>query len=140
MNQNNLIHLLDGNLMFTARMESTLSQLGYEVKTFPRPSKAVEAAELMTPALAIVSYISVGDEFAHVVGGLKALGIPVLCYMPHTQMPAWKQLALDAGANLVVANSAISMRLPQLIEKLMPQKGQAQWDAAAELAEEDKVV
>ena len=44
---------------------------------------------------------------------------PVLGYCSHVSMPQIRTNAMAAGCNLLFANSALSMRLPQLVAKVL---------------------
>jgi CheY-like chemotaxis protein len=133
--------VVDNELFFSVRIETTLRKLGYAVEVTGNAAQALERAKEQPLALAIVNFASQRLSAPEIIRQLKALpdSPPVLCFMPHKQMPELRPPAREAGADLIVANSALSMRLPQLVEKLIPLDGsRGSLTEAAQLAEEEE--
>jgi CheY-like chemotaxis protein len=133
--------VVNDDLFFTARIESTLRRLGYQVAVARSLEDAVASAEARPPALAIVNFGSERINPPEVVRHLKALPhpAPVLGFVSHTWIPQVRPNALAVGCDLLVANSAIHRRLPQLVVRLAPLDGSAaRVQEAASLAEDEE--
>lgn len=131
--------VVDNDLFFSVRIETTLKRLGYRVRVMGSHEAALLYAAEESPALAIVNFAGGSLQPGDLVRRLKALPQPpaVLCFMPHKQMPELRPPARAAGADLVVANSALSLRLPQLAAKLVPLDGSAaRVEEAIQIADE----
>jgi CheY-like chemotaxis protein len=113
--------IVEDDLLFSVRMERSLAVAGYETHTVSKPDEAVEWARAHPPILTIVNCGSPRLPGADAVRLLRAAlpDLPIIGYMPHTRMPELKPPVRAAGCDLVVANSAISMRLPQIVERLL---------------------
>ena len=113
--------VIDDNLMFAAMVEPQLKRLGYEVTTLSRPP--VDAAEVaaLAPALILVNLASERSPGADTVRGLRArpelVNTPLIGYAGHVEQHLL-HAGRDAGADLVVPNSAIRAGMPQVLEKL----------------------
>lgn len=120
--------VLEDDLMFSVRIEKTLRHLGYDPSIFTHSADAVAFAEQNTLHLALVNFSSEQQAPGEVVKRIKARPDPppVLGYCSHVSMPQIRPNAMAAGCNLLVANSALTMRLPQLVAKILagPQIGQ----------------
>ncbi len=133
--------VVEDDLFFSVRIETTLKHLGYAVRVMENSEAAVARAAQHPPALVIVNFGSERLSPGEVVKRLKALPhpAPVLGFVSHKWIPQVRPNALAAGVDLLVANSALSMRLPQLAAKLAPMDGSAaRVSEAAELAGEDE--
>lgn len=117
--------VVEDDLFFAVRIETTLKRLGYAVHIVGSEEEAVAQAEASPPTLAIVNFGSRKFAPGDVVKRLKALpnAAPVLGFVSHVWIPQVRPNALIAGVDLLVANSALSMRLPQLVERLTSQDG-----------------
>ena len=115
------ILVVENDLFFSARIESVLKKLGYAVEVIGNKELALEYARRHKPALAIVNFGSDRIAPADVTRHLKELPDPppVLGFCPHVWMPQVRPNAIAAGCDLLVANSALTMRLPQLVAKLL---------------------
>lgn len=117
--------VVDDDLFFSVRIETTLKKLGYRVDVVGSEEKAIESVSQNGVKLVIINFRASKFSPGELVRTLKQQ-IPapaVLCFMPHKQMPELKPIAREAGADLIVANSALTMRLPQLVAKLAPLDG-----------------
>jgi CheY-like chemotaxis protein len=112
--------VVEDDLFFAVRIETTLKKLGYAVHVVGSEEEAVAQAEASPPALVIVNFGSRTFAPGDVVKRLKALpkAAPVLGFVSHVWIPQVRPNALAAGVDLLVANSALSMRLPQLVADL----------------------
>ena len=115
------ILVVEDDLFFSVRIESVLKKLGYAVHVIGDKEKALEHARQHAPALVIVNFGSDRVSPADVTRHIKELPHPppVLGFCPHVWMPQIRPNATAAGCDLLVANSALTMRLPQFVEKLL---------------------
>lgn len=129
--------VVDDDLFFSVRIETTLKKLGYEVEVVGNAEDALLSVTKGDTALVIINFRASKYAAGDLVRAIKLQNpsSAVLCFMPHVQMPELKPLAREAGADLIVANSALTMRLPQLAEKLAPLDGIAASLAEAKLLE-----
>src|SRR5437870_2764746 len=99
--------VVDDDLFFAVRIETTLKRLGYDVRVVGNADAAVALAQERRPALAIVNFGSDRLPAGEIVERLKALphASPVLGFVPHKQMPYVRPNAMAAGVDLLVANS-----------------------------------
>jgi two-component system KDP operon response regulator KdpE len=131
--------VVEDDLFFSVRIETTLKRLGYGVQVVVNGAAAVARAAQHPPALVIVNFGSAKLTPGEVVKQLKALPhpAPVLGFVSHKWIPQVRPNALAAGVDLLVANSALSMRLPQLVARLAPLDGSAvNMQAAAQVADD----
>ncbi len=118
--------LVNDDLLFSARILSVLRQNGYLPETASTPQQALEKAADLSPALVI---LNLGSER---LGGLETLrrlkseaGAPrVLAFLSHVRIPQIRAAALEAGADKLCPNSAVSLRLSTLIQQVMEGTGE----------------
>ena len=119
--------VLEDDLLFSVRIEKTLVHLGYAPSIFTHSADAIAFAEQNTLCLALVNFSSEQQSPGEVVKRIKARPNPppVLGYCSHVSMPQIRPNAMASGCNLLAANSALTMRLPQLVAKVLagPQRG-----------------
>jgi CheY-like chemotaxis protein len=135
--------VIDDELFFSVRIETTLKKIGYGVHVVGNREEAILQAERRPPALVIINFGRDSLTPAETVRKLKALPqpAPVLGFVSHIHIPQIRPNAMAAGCDLLVANSALSMRLPQLAAKLAPLDGsQIRVAEAAQVAEEEERV
>ena len=116
---------MDDDLFFSVRMEKTLNKLGYGADVAANEEAAIARSAECDYALAIVNFGSDHLAAARLVERLKAGASPptVLGFISHTWIPQVRPNAMAAGCDLLVANSAIVSKLPQLVAKLAPLDG-----------------
>jgi CheY-like chemotaxis protein len=119
------ILVVDEDLLFSVRVESTLQKRGYEVYVTGNPEEALDIAQENPLSLIIINYGREGLKPMETTTKLKKLyqPAPVLGFLSHKLIPAVREEAREAGCDLLVANSALVLRLPQLVEKLAPLDG-----------------
>jgi DNA-binding response OmpR family regulator len=118
--------LVNDDLFFSARILSVLRQNGYLPETASTAQQALERAAALSPALVI---LNLGSER---LGGLQTLrrlksetGAPrVLAFLSHVRIPEIRAAALEAGADKLCPNSAVSLRLPTLIRQVLDGTGE----------------
>jgi CheY-like chemotaxis protein len=133
------ILLFCDDLFFAARIESVLKHLGFAPQTVMTVDAALHSVETLRPVLAIVRYDAVKPEPFDLTRTLKSLPepIPVLGFMPHVQIPETRSRAKEAGCNLLVPNSSIVQKLPQILARLLPDSGEADFAGAAQFENEE---
>lgn len=132
------ILVIDEDLLFSTRVESTLGKLGYDVLVTGNPDEAIEIAEENALSLTIINFGRDGLRPIETVARLKSAyqPAPVLGFLSHKLIPGMKDAAREAGCDLLVANSALVLRLAQLVHRLAPLDGSvAQIVEAEEIAE-----
>ena len=128
-----LVHLIDDDLFFPAKLTAALAAAGIGVRTFDDGD--IEAAMADLPACIVVNWGRAAEARANFVRNLKATAvtrdIPVLAFAGHLETTLHR-LAKEAGADKVVANSAIASRPVQLIEELIARGAGMSGDVAVE--------
>lgn len=140
MNARPQILVLEDDLLFSVRLESVLKKAGYAPLMARSLEQAIQKAETEAPVLSIVSFGRAHLQPLEAVSRLKALlpERPVVGFLSHTQIPLVRSEAKAAGCDLLVPNSSIAMRLPQLMARLAPLDGSVRdMLAAQEIAEEE---
>lgn len=113
--------LIEDNLMFAMMIEPTLKRLGYQTRTIAGgPTTAADLAAA-PPAVAFVNLASSRADGSALIREIRArpelANLPVVGYAGHVERHLF-QAGRDAGATLVVPNSAMRKALPQILEKL----------------------
>lgn len=99
------------DLLLGSKVEAMLRAAGHEVDLSPTLEDApLEEAQLL-----------VADLDAEEPTALTSFGIPVLGYYSHVNAET-KQAADAAGIDLAVPRSRLARELPQLVEKLLPDR------------------
>ena len=113
--------VIEDDLFFSVRIETVLQKMGYAVTVISDHTKALETAAQKNPVLVIINFGSDRLSPADTVRQLKTLPDPpaIMGFVPHVWMPQVRPAAMAAGCDLLVANSALVMRLPQLVAKLL---------------------
>ncbi len=113
--------VVEDDLFFSVRIETMLQKMGYAVFVATTHDAAVAQAQKRAPAIVIINFGGERTTPGETVKQIKALSptTPVLGFVSHVWMPQVRPNAMAAGCDLLVANSALTMRLPQLVEKLL---------------------
>ena len=124
MNQPNVL-VIEDDLFFSVRIETMLQKMGYAVSVIGDHAQALEHARLHKPVLVVINFGSDRLAPADTTRHLKELpdAPTVMGFVPHVWMPQVRPNAMAAGCDLLVANSALVMRLPQLVTKLLAKEG-----------------
>jgi DNA-binding NarL/FixJ family response regulator len=115
------ILLAEDDLFFSVRILSVLDKLGYLTDTAKTQDEAVRKAAENRPALVIINLASKRVGGAELIRRLKAKepAPRVVAYLSHTRIPEVRNEVLAAGADKICANSAITMRLPQIVQQVL---------------------
>lgn len=107
------------DLFFTVKISESAKRAGLPI-TFVKSEHDVLAQAAGKPALIIVDLNFAGIEPLKLIARLKAdqelKGISVLGYVSHVQGEL-KQAAHEAGCDMVLARSAFSQNLPQILKR-----------------------
>lgn len=119
--ENSSVTLIEDNLMFAMMIEPTLKRLGYQPRTLAGGPSTVDDLAAAPPALVLVNLASGRFDGPALVRGIRArpelAELPVVGYAGHVERHFF-QAGREAGATLVVPNSAMRKALPQVLEKL----------------------
>ncbi|ARU59787.1 hypothetical protein CBW65_01015 [Tumebacillus avium] len=105
------------NLMFSVRIGEVASQLGGHVILVSSNEEIIEKLEIH-PSLVILDLTAVSGGWQETVAKAKETGVPVLAYGPHVNVDA-RRAAEEAGCDEVVANSKLTLELPNLLAKYL---------------------
>jgi len=113
--------VVDDNLMFAMMVEPQLKRLGYAARTLSgSPSAAAAIAELR-PALVVVNLTSTRYPGPALVRELRAreelADTAIIGYAGHVEREFF-EAGREAGADLVVPNSAVRASMAEVLEKL----------------------
>jgi CheY-like chemotaxis protein len=113
--------IVENDLFFAVRLESALKRLGYTVRTAGTIEEAHKAIARQTPQLAVISFGREALQPLALTRLLKALpdAPSVIGYISHVILAEHRAEAKAAGCELLVPNSSISTRLPELVARLM---------------------
>ena len=113
--------VLDDNLMFAMMLEPQLRKLGHRVQTLSGGPDLAHRLSAAQPGLILVNLTSTqinGPEVIHALRSHEELGeTGIIGYAGHEEN-AYFHAALDAGADMVMPNSAIKGHLPKVLAKL----------------------
>ena len=132
--------VVEDDLFFSVRIETMLRKAGYAAQVVTQGDAAIQAAAAHSPALIILSFSGKRFDAADITRRLKALPdpAPVLGFVSHVWMPQVRPNAMAAGCDMLVANSALTLRLPQLVEKMLSKHAlHDEHDAPEEPSEEN---
>lgn len=117
--------LVESDLFFTARILSALEKSGYSVRTARSAKDALSAVNEQPPALVLLNLAAPALGGIELIRRLKANrpAPRVLAYLSHVKIPAVREEVLAAGADKLCANSAVSLRLPQLVRDVLAGAG-----------------
>jgi DNA-binding response OmpR family regulator len=116
--------LLEDNLMFGMMVEPALRHAGYSVVTLGGGDRLADRILESAPALVVVNLTSTRFSGAEVIRELRRrnAAVPVLGYAGHVEREFFAA-GRDAGADLVVPNSAMRKALPEVLAKLQRVRG-----------------
>jgi CheY-like chemotaxis protein len=113
--------LVEDNLMFAMMVEPSLRRLGYQVRTLAGGPAAAAQVAALHPEILFVNLASSRVEGADLVRQLRAeealASTPIIGYAGHVERQHF-QAGREAGATLVVPNSAMRKALPEVLAKL----------------------
>jgi len=116
-----LILVANDDLFFGGRILSVLEKSGFRTATAATGDEVVRKTLELQPTIVLVNLNSKRLGGIDLLRRLKAAdsGARILAFLSHMQIPAAKEDILAAGADKLVANSAVSMRLPSIVAELL---------------------
>lgn len=113
--------LVEDNLMFAMMIEPTLRKLGYQVRTLAGGPAISAKVMALAPEIVFVNLASSRCDGSAVVKALRGeaalMATPIIGYAGHVERQHF-HAGREAGATLVVPNSAMRKALPAVLEKL----------------------
>lgn len=114
---------LEKDLFFAVRMRDTLRRYDMEVVIARTLSAFIERLTVgdeadERAALVIVNIASKGVDWAEAIRQARAQHYPVLAFGSHMDLDA-RAVALQAGAQRVVANSKFASDMPALVQRML---------------------
>ncbi len=110
---------LVSDLMFTVKINEVAKRSGLQVEYAKSDDEFLAKAQSI-PALAIMDLNITSASPVDLIAKLKSddamKAINIMCYVSHVQADL-KQQAQDAGADIVLARSAFSTNLPQILKR-----------------------
>ena len=108
------------DLLFTVKISDAAKRAGLEVEFVKSERDVIEKATSEKPLLIILDLNFSAVQPLKLISKLKSNGemkqISVIGYLSHVQGEL-KQQAQEAGANIVMARSAFSQNLPQILKR-----------------------
>jgi len=108
------------DLFFVVKIQDAAKRAGFEASFLKSEDEAIESARAERPRLVIVDLNAKSVKPVQLIERLRAhpdlKGLTVLSFVSHVQGEL-KQRAHDAGANMVLARSAFSSNLPQILKR-----------------------
>jgi CheY-like chemotaxis protein len=114
--------LVADDLMFPSRIREGSRPLGYALRVVATEDAALDAARTGAPAAVLVNLTARRYDPVAVVRALKAdpatAAVPLLAFAGHVEKDK-HEAARAAGADLVAANSSVSLHLGALLTRLL---------------------
>jgi PleD family two-component response regulator len=108
------------DLLFTVKISDAAKRAGLEVEFVKSERDVIEKATAEKPLLIILDLNFSAVQPLKLISKMKSNGdmkqISVIGYLSHVQGEL-KQQAQEAGANIVMARSAFSQNLPQILKR-----------------------
>jgi PleD family two-component response regulator len=108
------------DLLFTVKINDAAKRVGVDVEFLKSERDVLDRAASEKPLLIILDLNNNSVEPLHLIEQLKAHGdlkkISLIGYLSHVQGEL-KQKAHEAGANIVMARSAFSQNLQQILKR-----------------------
>jgi PleD family two-component response regulator len=108
------------DLLFTVKISDAAKRAGLDVEFVKSERDAIDKATHENPLLIILDLNFSAVQPLSLISKMKSNGetkqISVIGYLSHVQGEL-KQQAQDAGANIVMARSAFSQNLPQILKR-----------------------
>lgn len=108
------------DLLFRVKIAETAKRAGLDCIFVDNPAQAFEVVRAQKPSLVIMDLNLDSKRMVDLITRLKkeeeTRGISLLGYVSHVQADV-KKAALDAGCDVVLARSAFSQNLPQILRR-----------------------
>jgi PleD family two-component response regulator len=120
MPKNKKILAVVDDLFFVVKINDVAKRSGLEIEFLKTEKDALDKAQTEQPLLVIVDLNNKSVKPVQLISKLKAneetKGLSILSFVSHVQGEL-KQQAHEAGANMVLARSAFSSNLPQILKR-----------------------
>ena len=124
-----MILALVDDLMFRSKIKSTATQIGVDVKFAATPAAALDAMRAEVPALVIFDLNSARADPLGTLAAMKQdavlAAVPTVGYVSHVDVVAI-EAARGAGVDEVLARSAFTMKLPELLKQVLGYLGRSE--------------
>jgi hypothetical protein len=100
--------IIERNLIWSARLSNSVRLLGHEV---------VVAGSLPDELAFDVAILNLAEPDPRAVGPLQAAGVKIIAHAGHKEKDRL-ELGRAAGCDLVVTNSELTYKLPEILDKL----------------------
>ena len=108
------------DLLFTVKIGDAAKRVGLEAEFLKTEKDVIDKAETEKPLLIILDLNATSVQPLKLIGTLKSNGdlrqISLIAFLSHVQGEL-KQKAQEAGANMVMARSAFSQNLQQILKR-----------------------
>lgn len=117
--------LVNDDLFFSGRLVSVLAGLGYLVQVVASAEAALESVRREAAGLVIVNANSRTIVASELIRRLRdeTTGARIIAFISHTRIPEVREEIIGAGADRLCANSAITMRLPDIVRSVAAAEG-----------------
>ena len=125
---------MEGDLFFASRIISVLEKAGHTVKAVRTREAAETEIAADRPDLVILNLASPALGRADLIRHVKSAspGTRVIAFLSHMKLPEVRDEMIAAGVDRLCANSAITMRLPDIVRDTVAGSG-----AGSGVVEED---
>jgi hypothetical protein len=104
------ILIIERNLIWSARLANSVKALGHE---------AIVVDSLPAEIDVDVAIINLAEPDPRIVTPLQAAGVKIIAHAVHKEKDRL-ELGKAAGCDLVVTNSELTYKLPEILERLKP--------------------
>jgi DNA-binding NarL/FixJ family response regulator len=117
--------LVETDLLFTARIVAALERAGYIAAIVAGQDAAIQHLDTYPTSLVIINLSAARLGGLALVRQIKERSphTRVLAYLSHVRIPDVRQEAADAGVDKLCANSAVSLRLADLVRDTLNGRG-----------------
>ena len=113
--------LVNDDLFFSGRLVSVLTKQGFDVSVAANAALALESARQKSAELVIVNANSRVIDAPELIRQMRSesKACRIIAFLSHTRIPESRDRILGAGADRLCANSAITMRLPEIVKTVL---------------------
>jgi CheY-like chemotaxis protein len=132
--------LVADDLMVPSRVKEGAKPLGYAVRVAPTETAALHSAVDSPPVAILVNLTARRYDPLSVIAALKrddrTRSIPLLAFAGHVEREK-HEAAREAGADMVAANSSVSLHLGALLNRLLNATPENETDDALQISENE---
>jgi CheY-like chemotaxis protein len=120
MPKNKMIVAAVEDLFFVVKINDLAKRAGFQTEFIKTQDAVVERVAAEMPAILLIDLNNAGVDPVELITRVKALpgakAVSVIGFVSHVEVEL-KNRAQDAGANMVLARSAFSASLPQILKR-----------------------